>query len=177
MGGFSSSNSSGGVGPAGRKTSGSYGTRRDAKRASRRNEASTAIKNYVKSGGATGAVIRAITEANKKAKTKKQANVEVGLGKDSMSNYSVAQGGTRQSDGENNKQGIELAKAASKSNPVTEKTQKAAVENATTGPTSVEMASESEAERLLRIKRKGRRATILNVPDDELTLSKKVLLG
>ena len=57
-------------------------------------------------------------------------------------------------------------------------TQQAAVEAAPTGPTSVEMPTEeTEAERLVNIKRKGRRATILNVPEDELTLSKKVLLG
>ena len=39
------------------------------------------------------------------------------------------------------------------------------------------MPEETEAERLLKIKRQGRRATILNVPDEELTLSKKYLLG
>ena len=56
-------------------------------------------------------------------------------------------------------------------------TQQAAVDAAPDGPTNIEMPEESEAERLLRIKRKGRRATILNVPEEELTLSKKVLLG
>ena len=73
--------------------------------------------------------------------------------------------------------GIEVAKAAS-SEPLTETVQKAAVETAPDGPTSVEMDSEEdEARRLLRIKRAGRRATILNVPDEELTLSRRVLLG
>ena len=57
-------------------------------------------------------------------------------------------------------------------------TQQAAVDAAPTGPTSVEMPTEeTEAQRLVNIKRKGRRATILNVPEEELTLSKKVLLG
>ena len=49
MGGFSSSAStggSGGSGPAGRKTDGSYGTKRDAKKASRRNEAAKAIVEF-----------------------------------------------------------------------------------------------------------------------------------
>ena len=56
--------------------------------------------------------------------------------------------------------------------------QQAAVDAAPTGPTSVEMPTEeTEAQRLVNIKRKGRRATILNVPEEELTLSKKVLLG
>ena len=57
-------------------------------------------------------------------------------------------------------------------------TQQTAVDAAPTGPTSVEMPTEeTEAQRLVNIKRKGRRATILNVPEEELTLSKKVLLG
>lgn len=56
-------------------------------------------------------------------------------------------------------------------------TQQAAVDAAPDGPTNIEMPEESEAERLLKIKRKGRRATILNVPEEELTLSKKILLG
>jgi len=56
--------------------------------------------------------------------------------------------------------------------------QQAAVDNAPTGPTNVEMPTEeTEDQRLVNIKRKGRRATILNVPEEELTLSKKVLLG
>ena len=59
--------------------------------------------------------------------------------------------------------------------------QQTAVAEAPTGPTAVEMNQaqdqETEAERLLRIKRRGRKATILNVPEEELTLSRKVLLG
>ena len=71
--------------------------------------------------------------------------------------------------------GIEIANTAGST---AKQTQQAAVDAAPDGPTNVEMPTEeSEAERLLKIKRKGRRATILNVPDDELTLSKKVLLG
>ena len=48
------------------------------------------------------------------------------------------------------------------------------------GPTSIEMAQaeeDAEAKRLLKIKREGRKSTILNIPEEELTLSKKVLLG
>ena len=36
---------------------------------------------------------------------------------------------------------------------------------------------DAEAKRLLKIKRKGRKSTILNVPEEELTLSTKQLLG
>ena len=69
MGGFSSNASTGGgggVGPAGRKSDGSYGTKRDAKKASRRNEGRKAVKavgDFIKGGGITGAVIRGITKA------------------------------------------------------------------------------------------------------------------
>ena len=57
--------------------------------------------------------------------------------------------------------------------------QKSAVEKAPDGPTIGEMAQleETEAERLLRIKKRGRKSTKLAQADDELTLSKKVLLG
>ena len=57
--------------------------------------------------------------------------------------------------------------------------QKTAVKKAPDGPTIPEMAQleETEEERLLRTKRKGRKSTKLAQADDELTLSKKVLLG
>ena len=60
------------------------------------------------------------------------------------------------------------------------KTQAKAKELAPKGPTAVEMAQneeDAEAKRLLKIKRKGRKSTILNVPEEELTLSTKQLLG
>ena len=54
----------GGVGPAGIKTDGTYGTKKDARKASRRNELRTAIK----SGGVTGKIISTLTgDAAKKA--------------------------------------------------------------------------------------------------------------
>lgn len=54
--------------------------------------------------------------------------------------------------------------------------QKAAVKKAPAGPTIAEL-EQTEQQRLLRIKRKGRKSTKLASLDDELTLSKKVLLG
>jgi len=54
--------------------------------------------------------------------------------------------------------------------------QQKAVKEAPAGPTVAEL-EQDEADRLLRIKRKGRRATKLSSTDDELTLSKKTLLG
>jgi len=54
--------------------------------------------------------------------------------------------------------------------------QQEAVKEAPDGPTVAEL-EQDETDRLLRIKRKGRRATKLSSTDDELTLSKKTLLG
>lgn len=72
-------------------------------------------------------------------------------------------------------QGIQLA---NKSGTVAADAQANAVANAPTGPTNIEMASaDNIQDRIVKINRRGRRATILNVPDDELTLSKKILLG
>jgi len=57
--------------------------------------------------------------------------------------------------------------------------QKKAVKDAPAGPTIGEMAQlqETEEQRLLRIKRKGRKSTKLASLDDDLTLSKKTLLS
>ena len=58
--------------------------------------------------------------------------------------------------------------------------QKTAVKDAPDGPTIGEMdqLEETEAERLAKIKRRGRKSTRLSATDDdELTLSKKTLLG
>ena len=95
MGGASTGGGGGGVGPAGIKKDGTYGTTKDAKKTSSRNE----FRTFVKKGGVTGAIIRGITNSAKKSKAKKQANVEVGLGTDRMSNYTVGQGGTRETGG------------------------------------------------------------------------------
>jgi len=72
-------------------------------------------------------------------------------------------------------QGIQLA---NQSGSMASDAQASAVAAAPAGPTNIEMAQEdSEKQRLLRINRRGRRATILNVPEEDLTLSKKTLLG
>ena len=57
----------GGVGPAGIKTDGTYGTKKDAKKASRRNE----FRTFVKEGGVVGKVIRGVT-----GKTPYELNLE-----------------------------------------------------------------------------------------------------
>jgi len=198
MGGFSggaSTGGGGGSGPAGRKTDGSYGTKRDAQRASRRNEGRKAAKeigDFIKGGGVTGALVRGITKTQKqKNKTTKGGDVFGG----EAYGYNEAEEkrdfkGTRNLQPNNDRdnsnetrpkatkaEGIEVAKASTPMNEVS-KTQADAVSEAPKGPTTVEMTPEQEeAERLLKIKRQGRKSTILNIPEEELTLSKKVLLG
>ena len=57
----------GGVGPAGIKKDGTYGTLKDAKKTSRRNE----LRTFIKDGGVTGAIIKGIT-----GKTPYEMNLE-----------------------------------------------------------------------------------------------------
>ena len=66
-GGASTGGGGGGVGPAGIKTDGTYGTKKDAKKASRRNE----LRTFVKEGGVIGKVVRDIT-----GKTPYETNLE-----------------------------------------------------------------------------------------------------
>ena len=62
-----SSGGGGGVGPAGRKTDGTYGTVKDARKASRRNELRTAIKKAA-SKSIVGKAISGLKKASKKSK-------------------------------------------------------------------------------------------------------------
>ena len=177
MGGFSGGSSTGGgggVGPAGRKSDGSYGSKRDAARAGRRNEGRKAAKqiaNFIKGGGITGAIVRGIAKSARKTKTTKPGTNRPKREKPrDRDNQNFAQASSNK--------GIEMANTVGSSAAMA---QQKAVAEAPTGPTAVEMNQaedqETEAERLLRIKRRGRKATILNVPEEELTLSRKVLLG
>lgn len=89
--------------------------------------------------------------------------------------YSEEPGNVGGGGNDNDNQGIQLA---NQSGSMASDAQASAVAAAPAGPTNIEMAQEdSEKQRLLRINRRGRRATILNVPEEDLTLSKKTLLG
>jgi len=55
--------------------------------------AATAVGNFIKDGGVTGMVLSAIGNASQNRTRKAQANVELGLGSDRMSNYNVNNGG------------------------------------------------------------------------------------
>jgi hypothetical protein len=63
-----------------------------------------------------------------------------------------------------------------KQKPVAQDLQKAAVKEAPAGPTISEL-EQDETDRLLKIKRKGRRVTKLTKDEGDPTLSKKILLG
>ena len=68
------------------------------------------VVDFIKDGGVTGMVVRSIKKSAAKSKAKKEANVEMGLGTDKMSNYSTSQGGTKQEGGgsdNNNNQTVE----------------------------------------------------------------------
>ena len=58
------------------------------------------VVEFVKGGGVTGMLVRAVKKSAAKSKAKKEANVEMGLGTDRMSNYSTGQGGTKSDGGE-----------------------------------------------------------------------------
>tara|TARA_R100000664_G_C2673954_1_gene84761 strand:+ start:38 stop:613 length:576 start_codon:yes stop_codon:yes gene_type:complete len=65
--GGASTGGGGGVGPAGITTKGTYGTKKDAKKASRRNE----FRTFVKEGGVIGKVVKSVT-----GKTPYEINLE-----------------------------------------------------------------------------------------------------
>ena len=132
------------------------------------------VVDFVKGGGITGAVIRGVTGAVKKSKTKRAANVEMGLGTDRMSNYSISQGGTRLDGGNDNSN----ADAATSSGMVVQAPQVIAP---TQAEVSQSTATSMDGYDSRKIKRKGRSATILTRPmgveEQSLTLGTKSLLG
>lgn len=137
------------------------------------------VADFVKGGGITGAVIRGVSGAIKKSKTKKEANVEMGLGTDRMSNYSISQGGTRLDGGNDNSN----VGAATSSGIVVQAPKVIAPTTAEVSQVTSEEARDSANELLLKRRRgRGRSSTILTssqgVQDNKgLTLGKPSLLG
>ena len=174
-----------GFGPIRKKKDGTYGTKKDAKKTSSRNE----FRTFVKEGGVTGAIIKKIGEANKKSKAKKQANVEVGLGTDSMSNYGEGQGGTREGgDGGDNQKTVLASTPKKVIDTVDAKDEgKVKVKDtnvASTAPTKAEVSQAqatdmSSDQILVANKKKGRSQTILNkakgLGDTKATIFKRTL--
>ena len=104
-------------------------------------------------------------------KNKKEANVEMGLGTDKMSNYSVADGGTKIGGGSDN------------NNTITQVTKTAPTEAEVSQATTTEADADTEANRLLKIKKKGRSMTMMSGAkgvtrtSSDYSLGKKSLLG
>ena len=137
------------------------------------------VSDFVKGGGITGAIMRGVSGAIKKSKTKKEANVEMGLGTDRMSNYSISQGGTRLDGGNDNSN----VGAATSSGIVVQAPKVIAPTTTEVSQVTSEEARDSANELILKRRRgRGRSSTILTsaqgVQDNKgLTLGKPSLLG
>ena len=88
-------------------------------------------------------------------KNKKEANVEMGLGNDRMSNYSTSQGGTKE-------EGDGSQSAESGNNTITQVTKTAPTEAEVSQATTAEADADTEANRLLKIKKRGRSMTMMS---------------
>ena len=122
-------------------------------------------------GSGTGPQELGFTTRDKRTDKQKQkdANVEMGLGKDKMSNYGTNEGGTREGgDNGQDNNNSNITQATKKESPTVE--------------TKVEKAAELTADQIaLRNKKRGRSSSIMTsakgVEDETITLGKKSLLG
>ena len=123
-------------------------------------------------GSGTGPQELGYTTRDKRTEKQKQkdANVEMGLGKDRMSNYSTSEGGTREGGGGGN-------------NTITQVTKTAPTVSEVSQATTTEAEPDTEANRLLKIKKKGRSQSIISGSKgvtgmaSNYSLGKKSLLG
>ena len=183
----------GGVGPAGITTKGTYGTTKDAKKASRRNE----LRTFVKDGGVVGSIIKGVT-----GKTPYEMNLErrqkfvksKGLTGDDI-NLDPSYLGSKEGLAELRKQGYTTAADVSSGrddgdrggNQVVQSTKTVSATAPTTAEVSQSSAADAapvEGESLYTKKRKtkavGRSQTILTSSagaSGGLTLGKPSLLG
>ena len=162
MGSNSGSNSGGNTGPANR-----YKT--PAKKAADK------VVDFVKGGGITGAVIRGIKKGAAESKAKKEANVEMGLGTDRMSNYSTSQN-------DNGNVGAATSSGMVVQAPTVTSPTTAEVSQVAPEVTSEEARASANELILKKRKGRGRSLTILTsaqgVQDNKgLTLGKPSLLG
>ena len=190
--GGSTGGGGGGVGPAGKKKDGSYGTKKDAKKVSKRNE----FRTFIKDGGVVGAIVKGIT-----GKTPYEANLErrkkfvkdKGLSSDDI-NMDASYLGSKEGLAELKRQGYKTASDTNNNtgggndgpdNQPNLKIKKPTQpdEGEATEPSEPiygDDATLTDEEIALRNKRKGRKRTVLtSVSGDtsEATLSKKTLLG
>jgi len=189
MGGASTGGGGGGVGPAGVRVSKkgvtTYGTAKDAKKVSNRNETRKAVTEFVKGGGVIGAIAKGITDTVKKSKEKKvERKVNDTLIGTPDYQGDVAKKPTkvttpvRDNDGGNN-------------NTPTPKVKVAEIPKVNTAPTEAEVDQSSATDttteddiytRKRKAKARGRSMMTLTGPrglrkDEKLTLGKPSLLG
>ena len=187
--GGASTGGGGGVGPAGIKTDGTYGTKKDSKKASSRNE----LRSFIKGGGVIGKVITGITgktpyEMNlerrqKFVKSKGLTSEEINLDPSYLGSKEglkelKAQGYTTASDTVNTGGGNDNNNQPAE--PVIVKKNIGGTEVQTT---EAKLAEETEIDDVYdtrKTKRRGRRQTILTSQKGatgNLELGKKSLLG
>ena len=121
----------------------------------------------------TGGSPNQMAKDKAKKDAKKTASVEMGLGKDKMSNYSITEGGTGPEKGGNGGNQVvqsSTPKVPTVPEPVTP----------TTAEVSQSTATDADEYDLRKTKKKGRSMTILTSSqglDDKYTLGKPSLLG
>lgn len=132
------------------------------------------ISKFIQSGGVLGTVVKTVKKSSKKSKQNVLDYEGQAAGVTPMRNPIKS----RDRDNQNFNQGRKTATSS------TSITQKKAVANAPAGPTAIEMNQpkygETEAEKLLKIKRKGRKATIATSQSglgNNVEILKKNLLG
>jgi len=183
----------GGVGPAGMtgttvvagKTKRTYGTKKDAKKTSSRNE----FRSFVKGGGGTGAITKPIRKKTEDVNRKFYEEKVLPSGKSKYKNYEdyIRARGR----GEVDAYGREISKSDNNNNQVVQAPKTTSIETVkVTSPTTAEVsqskATEAKAvedsieERKRKVKAKGRSPTILTGVTGVtggLTLGKPSLLG
>ena len=187
--GGASTGSGGGVGPAGITTKGTYRTKKNAKKASSRNE----LRSFIRGGGVVGKVITGITgktlyEMNlerrqKFVKSKGLTSEEINLDPSYLGSKEglkelKAQGYTTASDNVNTGGGNDNNNQPDK--PVIVKKNIGGTEVQTTETKLAENETESEEYDARKTKRRGRRKTILTSQSGakgNLVLGKPTLLG
>jgi|TARA_B100000900_G_C20381659_1_gene634827 hypothetical protein len=187
--GGASTGGGGGVGPAGIKTDGTYGTKKDSKKASSRNE----LRSFIKGGGVIGKVITGITgktpyEMNlerrqKFVKSKGLTSEEINLDPSYLGSKEglkelKAQGYTTASDTVNTGGGNDNNNQPAE--PVIVKKNIGGTEVQTTEAKLAEEKEIDDAYDTRKTKRRGRRQTILTSQKGatgNLVLGKPTLLG
>ena len=147
----------------------------------RTSKTTTKLGDFIRSGGITGAILRGVKKTFNPKKNKKSKSGDVygyDEAKEKIDYKAPPKINTGGNGGDNNPQGIELAKASTTSATILgpAEIQKQAA-NEVKGPTTTEMSAD---EILLKNKRKGRKATNITAKQTltkDYKLSKKTLLG